>query len=676
MSDYLNNKPYLVDAVIGNSRFLASVLKTGRIVRLWWPHVAFPQHADAIRSGIRLKGASRTSWFDSEEDGWRHESGYVPRTNLFNVIAEAPDIPIRTHSEIYAVPGEDLLVFDYRFTNTEDAPISFSFYFYSSIMTAENPYYHTTQFLAEADAIVHFRRNYYFSVSGANVCTKYQPGSNAWKAANEGCLDGADIQMAPDGAMEWTFDRVAPGETVSHTVYLAAAHRLDDSLQLLRHAKETGLQAWRERTSAYWLETIASASACPLVRRDLQELYERSVLTMKLMSDEKTGSIIAAPEFDERFSRCGGYAYCWGRDAAFITAALDKAGLTDMSTRFYEWTLTAQDNDGAWQQRHYHDGLLAPSWGLQIDEGASILWGMHQHYEVLPDGEKKSFLRLIWDAVRRGAEFLVRSVDQANGLPIASRDLWEERLGQHTYSSAAVYAGLRAAASFAALSQEPELAEEWSRVADELAEKIVTHCWNEEKGAFYRGVELCVNREQYEAARHAGFAVASHTDDKGYERYRMAFDPVVDVSLLGVAVPFGVIPASHPQAVLTAEAVEQALTVPGVGGIKRYEDDSYIGGNPWILTTLWLAQFRARNGETAEARRLLDWAVAHRTATGLLPEQVDRTSGETAWVVPLTWSHAMFILTVHLIAEAEAERPIDARSSWSKPTRNSELQNR
>ena len=653
MSEYVTDKPYLVDAVVGNSRFLASVMNTGRVVRFWWPHVDFPQHADTLRSGIRMAGADRTTWFDAAEDGWAHESGYVPRTNLFAVNAASPACPIRVRTEIYAVPGEDLLVFDYRFTNEGDAPASFSFYYYSSIKTAESPFYHTTQFHEASDAIIHFRHDYYFALSSANVCAKYQPGA-AWETASSGSLNGDDIQMASDGAMEWAFERVAPGESVTHTVYLSAARGMGDALDLLARAKSLGVAVWRERTVAYWADVLASASDCPLDRPDLRDLYERSILTMKLMSDEQTGSIIAAPEFDERFSRCGGYAYCWGRDAAFITTALDAAGLTDMSTRFYEWTLTAQDEDGSWQQRHYHDGSLAPSWGLQIDEGSSILWGMRQHYEALPEAERGAFLRLVWHAVQRGADFLVRSIEPSNGLPAASRDLWEERIGQHTYSSAAVYAGLLAAASFAELNGQPELSASWSDAAKRIGEQIVTLCWNEERGVFYRGVELVVNAEQYKKAGQAGLPVSSTVDAKGYARYRKAFDPVVDVSLLGVSVPFGVVPPSHPQAVRTAEAVERELTVAGVGGVKRYEDDTYIGGNPWILTTLWLAQYRARNGETAEARKLLDWAVRHRTASGLLPEQVDKETGETAWVVPLTWSHAMFILTVHMIAEAEA----------------------
>jgi glucoamylase len=104
------------------------------------------------------------------------------------------------------------------------------------------------------------------------------------------------------------------------------------------------------------------------------------------------------------------------------------------------------------------------------------------------------------------------------------------------------------------------------------------------------------------------------------------------------------------------------LPVPGVGGIKRYEDDTYIGGNPWILTTLWLCHYKIKLGHYEKARELLDWAVEHRTEMGLLPEQIDKHTGETAWVVPLTWSHAMFILAISLLAQHEQLSSLQAET--------------
>ena len=117
-----------------------------------------------------------------------------------------------------------------------------------------------------------------------------------------------------------------------------------------------------------------------------------------------------------------------------------------MTRRFYRWTLKVQNPDGSWDQRHYLDGFLAPCWGMQIDETGSILWGMWRHFEETGD---RSFLEEVWEAVERGAEFLIGFLDPETGLPRPSRDLWEERDGEHTYSAAAVFGGLIGAAEIA-----------------------------------------------------------------------------------------------------------------------------------------------------------------------------------------------------------------------------------
>jgi len=45
----------------------------------------------------------------------------------------------------------------------------------------------------------------------------------------------------------------------------------------------------------------------------------------------------------------------------------------------------------------------------------------------------------------------------------------------------------------------------------------------------------------------------------------------------------------------TILAIERECQNKIVGGYKRYSDDKYIGGNPWILTTLWLAIYYKKN---------------------------------------------------------------------------------
>lgn len=643
------NKPYLIDAIIGNSKMLASLGRTGRLYRLWWPNIDMPQHVDAMRTGIKLPDNSSVSWFDSETDGWKHEIAYVPKTNIVSIGARSEQQPIQVESLHFAVPEQDMLVREYRFTNTSESAVSFEFIVHSSFLVSENRLYNTTTFNATADALIHFRHTYFFAFSSANVCTKFQAGLG-WDSVQEGQLAGNVIDMRPDGALSWRIEQLKAGDSVVIPLYIAAGRDEASSLAQLEIAKSKDSSEWVNETSDYWRQYLAAAAPSPVANEDMTDLYERSVLMFKLMADHQTGSIIAAPEFDETFSRCGGYSYCWGRDAAFITTALDKAGLGELSDRFYAWTLTSQSPDGSWQQRHYHDGSLAPSWGLQIDEGASILWGMWQHYL---EGHNIEFAKQVWPAVQKGASFLASFLDPESGLPRPSIDLWEEREASHTYSSAAVYGGLTAAASFAHLLGNNEAAEQWSSAANQISAAILESGWNEERNSFYRGLNISVGASAYEEAVASGKDASIIELDKGYRKYTLRHDPMIDISLLGISIPFNAVPKDHDYMQRTADSIEAALTVPGVGGIKRYENDHYIGGNPWILTTLWLAHYRIQTGSLDKARELLRWSIEHRTETGLLPEQVDKETGATAWVVPLTWSHAMYVLAIFMLAEAE-----------------------
>ncbi|MFC4779292.1 glycoside hydrolase family 15 protein [Paenibacillus sp. GCM10023252] len=642
-------KPYLVDGIIGNSKFLASLGRTGRMYRLWWPNIDFPQHMDEMLTGLKLDGQASVSWFDGEEDGWQHEVAYEKRTNILGVKASSAQCPVAVDSRHYAVPGQSILVREYDFKNTGSSAVSFEFIVYSSFLITENPYYNTTTFNVDQDALVHFRHKYFFALSSANVCTKFQSGQS-WAAAQTGELNGAVIDMKPDGALVYRVEGLEPGSTVSIPLYITAGHDEQSVLLEMAVAKQRTAADWHGETAAYWHQYLAAATPCPLEGEEIAELYDRSLLMFKLMSDEATGTIVAAPEFDEHYEKCGGYSYCWGRDAAFITTALNKAGLSELSDRFYDWTLTAQSPDGSWQQRHYHDGSLAPSWGLQIDEGASIIWGMWEHYYERND---RAFAERVWPAVERGAVYLAAYLDEETGLPLPSNDLWEEREAEHTYSAAAVYGGMTAAAAFARLMGREDLAAEWSAIADRIAKSLLEKGWNEEGDSFYRALKLTVNQEKYEAAIAAGKSGSAVPGLKGYTKYVLEHDPIVDISLLGIAVPFGAVPADHDYMKRTADTVERLLTVPGVGGILRYEDDIYAGGNPWILTTMWLAHYRIQTGDIAAAEKHLEWVLKHRTETGLLPEQIDKVTGETAWVVPLTWSHAMYVLCVFMLAAAK-----------------------
>ena len=54
--------------------------------------------------------------------------------------------------------------------------------------------------------------------------------------------------------------------------------------------------------------------------------------------------------------------------------------------KFYKtFCNSTQSKDGMWEQRFYTDGNLAPSWGYQIDETASVVFGVYEHYKATKD---------------------------------------------------------------------------------------------------------------------------------------------------------------------------------------------------------------------------------------------------------------------------------------------------
>ena len=70
-------------------------------------------------------------------------------------------------------------------------------------------------------------------------------------------------------------------------------------------------------------------------------------------------------------------------------------------------------------------------------------------------------------------------------------------------------------------------------------------------------------------------------------------DKTIDTSILGLSFPYDLVPADDPRMIATALQIENAFNYK-IGGIGRYPEDVYFGGNPWIITTLWLYMYYKR----------------------------------------------------------------------------------
>ena len=93
-----------------------------------------------------------------------------------------------------------------------------------------------------------------------------------------------------------------------------------------------------------------------------------------------------------------------------------------------------------WEQRFYTDGRLAPCWGYQVDETASVVYGVYNHYEYT---KKEEFLKENLHMCELAITFLkkyVYDVLENTGKYSVSYDIWEENdRGIHMYSLASIF---------------------------------------------------------------------------------------------------------------------------------------------------------------------------------------------------------------------------------------------
>lgn len=484
----------------------------------------------------------------------------------------------------------------------------------------------------------------------STLTTLKQLGSGAPAAVREQILGSwTKYQTEPiatgtsQGLMVWPVDARQPFELT-----FTFAHSLEHAV---RRPGSTFVAARASvcQQDEQWLSRIHKNRRPPELPEYVRSLYDRTLLTLRQMQDP-SGGIIAAPEFQFEFTGCGGYGYCWGRDAGFISLAMDTAGMFEESEKFYEYMAKCQAENGSFLHRHDMGGHLGPSWGLlQPDETGSVLFGLWQHVKLSGLTEGAARLR---GMVERAAHWLATCRFENTEWITDGFDLWEEREGVHLYSVAAAVAGLRAAADLADHMKwpVPSLWRERAAVLSGLLEEHLVASAPTAPTGFARTLFLKNTTQQstlqYSSAETGAGQSKSRTVDAGVGALRWSSDYVLDVSLLGVVEPFEAVSKNYAQKVLPelCRAMRKTLWRPGSGGIGRYEGDHYRDGQPWILTTLWLALAAARCGEMILATECCTWVIRHTPREGQLPEQIDPVTGEPSWVMPLTWSHAMFVL--------------------------------
>jgi GH15 family glucan-1,4-alpha-glucosidase len=507
---------------------------------------------------------------------------------------------------------------------------------------------------------VHYKGERYFFISCATAqgwgWDQYACGiaevpgkEGTWRDAEDGRLSGNAIaQGSTDSCAVMHLSLPPRGETRVH-YWIACGTRYPQVKTLHRIVLAKHPEELIRRTGNYWhLWANKEDRDFGTLPAPVVSLLRRSLLIIRTQIDSD-GGILAGNDSDISQYGRDTYSYVWPRDGALVASALDRTGHGDLTRRFFEFCARVITEQGYLLHKYNPDGSLGSSWHswvsndpsylpIQEDETALVVWALWGHFQQWRDVEFiKPFYRPF---IIRAADFMVGYRDPESSLPLSSYDLWEERHGVPTFTVGAVYAGLQAAAGFAAAFGEETLAVRYRQVAADMKAAAERSLWCAEAGRFARGLYRNADGEQVP-------------------------DLTVDASLFGLFY-FGMLDARDPRVTATMRAVKERLWLAtAVGGIARYEGDRYqfgsdgaLPGNPWFICTLWLAQWHIaaaqRREELRPALEILEWVVQRALPSGVLAEQVDPRTGAPLSVSPLTWSHATFVAAVLDYVEREA----------------------
>lgn len=356
----------------------------------------------------------------------------------------------------------------------------------------------------------------------------------------------------------------------------------------------------------------------------------RSLLTMRLLTHEETGGIVAAPttSLPEDFGgeRNWDYRYCWLRDAALTLESLLGAGYDGEARLWRDWLVRAVAGDPEDLQIMYAvDGRrdlpereLEHLPGYEDSRPVRIGNGAVKQRQTDVLGEVMIALEM---ARQAGIEETADSWGLQRALVDSLASHWEERdhglwevrgEQQHfTHSRVMVWAAFDRAVRAVEDYDLTGDVERWRELRDRVHAEVLEKGFDAERGTF-----------------------TQHYDTRE-----------VDAALL-VMPSIGFLPGDDPRFLGTIAAIEEDLMRDGL--VLRYRTSSGVDGlegdeHPFLACCFWMVSAYAKAGRVDDAHALMERLLALTNDVGLLAEEYDGAAARMAGNFPQAFSHLALV---------------------------------
>ena len=644
---------YLNDAIIGNKKMVASYTDKGELLRLYYPAPDNKQYIDYCYAGLKINDSGLVNLYDDINN--EYNQYYTQDTNVLNTEIRNSYFNLKINQLDFVPIKQNVLVKKYEFINENSIDLDVKFLLHSKLISDEN---NSVSCKVTKFGMIQYSHDFTLStISKNNELLSFQINDTSANIHSGMIWDKDYIGMSADSSICYDIGILKPGQRKELVVYMwindnKEKYKLDEIEKKNEEIRKIDFEKELSSTIKYWRKYVKEHETLELKEnteydKKVKDIFKRTILLYPLLTNEETGGISASVEIDEFKTQCGRYSYCWPRDAVFVTRALDILGMEKETEKFYKnFCKNTQSDSGMWEQRFYTDGKLAPCWGYQIDETASVVFGVYDHYEKT---KNVKFLKDTLKMCEKAIHFLEKYIAQVMNIkeekdivkkeleeeykeklekiPV-SYDLWEMHEGVSLYSIASIFGAYQAMLKIYSVLEEDK--------------QNTDNRLKQEKNARNK-VKI---QEQIEVMK-------KYVQDNLYDENAKTFvrnieDRKMDISIMGVVTPFNMFSKNEKKITNTVEKINMTLRTY-TGGYKRFEDDHYRNGNPWPIATLWMALYYIETKQYKEAKECISFVVSTATKHGFLAEQVDNETMQSNWVIGLGWSHAMFVLVLEML---------------------------